>query len=463
MAIPPGQHKYHHLQNQPKSSVNAPADDRITEKEANQRDKATERSTGDHVFNGSNPTSKGANTGTETSNDSMKDSSNESELQTSVDSSNALKVLTPEILRSNGNFIASQVEAKPSDARNAAESEALPIGTDDERNDKGAESFLGHSEAISTSHLRTTEEDLDKDKARPAVDESEAANLIENTAIDEIPATGHSPALETNEQASNIDSVTGCFLYDVWKPQGLENRVIEIDGRMDPKDAPIASSWRYIRVLRNNQDLGSLFDIREELYVWNSSSIVKTPKKANRKGHYQLEDEGSKEYTEKSPKKSKVLTPKRGSQGIPPFDRQSGRSRTAKGKGTDASDDDDDVAKNSEDDESIAERESDGEFIVKARPTEAAKQQSKRRGRPKGSTSRTTKTPVEMQPLAYDDQKGDSKEDEEGRGELNNETEDREFPSRRVHQCPYCGNGFTQECNMKKHIRAKRCKKLPAE
>jgi hypothetical protein len=41
--------------------------------------------------------------------------------------------------------------------------------------------------------------------------------------------------------------------------------VVETDGRITGR-IPNGNSWKYIRVLRSNQDLGTLWDIRQALH-----------------------------------------------------------------------------------------------------------------------------------------------------------------------------------------------------
>lgn len=58
----------------------------------------------------------------------------------------------------------------------------------------------------------------------------------------------------------------------------LERRFVEIDGRLDPKEHRCFNPWLLIRGKRNEQDLGTLFEMREEYYVWKSNRMVKMPK-----------------------------------------------------------------------------------------------------------------------------------------------------------------------------------------
>ena len=61
--------------------------------------------------------------------------------------------------------------------------------------------------------------------------------------------------------------------------KNIADHCLDTDGRIASKDAPPASAWRAMRVKRNNQDLGSMFEIRDEYFVNMDATTVKTPKK----------------------------------------------------------------------------------------------------------------------------------------------------------------------------------------
>lgn len=70
------------------------------------------------------------------------------------------------------------------------------------------------------------------------------------------------PAPAEGESAPTEDSV---ILWKIENVRALENKILEVDGRV--KDPYPHNSWKTIRCQRNNQDLGSLFDVRES--YWN--------------------------------------------------------------------------------------------------------------------------------------------------------------------------------------------------
>ena len=54
-------------------------------------------------------------------------------------------------------------------------------------------------------------------------------------------------------------------MLTITTPGALETRIIHIDGRM--QNPPAVNSWRSFRVKRMEQDIGSLWEIREEFWV----------------------------------------------------------------------------------------------------------------------------------------------------------------------------------------------------
>ncbi|KAL9101912.1 MAG: hypothetical protein Q9163_002878 [Psora crenata] len=92
----------------------------------------------------------------------------------------------------------------------------------------------------------------------------------------------------TTEQPSNQDVIH----YRINTLNEFERRLIEIDGRLNPKEHKNANAWKAIRGKRNNQDLGTLFEMREEYFVRRSPKIVKMPN--NHHHHRQPQQEQKK-------------------------------------------------------------------------------------------------------------------------------------------------------------------------
>ncbi len=78
------------------------------------------------------------------------------------------------------------------------------------------------------------------------------------------------------------ESSEGAISYEITSLKQLMDKAIEIDGRLDPKNRKAvcaASPWKFMRVKRNNQDLGTLFEMREEFYAYKLPKITKRTKK----------------------------------------------------------------------------------------------------------------------------------------------------------------------------------------
>ena len=68
-------------------------------------------------------------------------------------------------------------------------------------------------------------------------------------------------------------------LHEVTSLSQLEVKILEVDGRLNLNEIrPSINPWKALRAKRNNQDLGSLFEMREEFYVWKHPHIPKPPR-----------------------------------------------------------------------------------------------------------------------------------------------------------------------------------------
>lgn len=83
---------------------------------------------------------------------------------------------------------------------------------------------------------------------------------------------GQEPPKTAPEGFESEDSV---IHHEIKTLQQLEKRVLEIDGRLNPKEIPSVNAWRFTRCKRNNQDLGTLFEMREDFYVYKYPQIIK--------------------------------------------------------------------------------------------------------------------------------------------------------------------------------------------
>ena len=66
-----------------------------------------------------------------------------------------------------------------------------------------------------------------------------------------------------------MDPYAGPSTVTITYPQALENKILELDGRFT--DYSAGNAWKAIRCKRDNQDMGSLWEMREEFYVHNTA------------------------------------------------------------------------------------------------------------------------------------------------------------------------------------------------
>ncbi|KAG8531988.1 uncharacterized protein KY384_003624 [Bacidia gigantensis] len=101
-------------------------------------------------------------------------------------------------------------------------------------------------------------------------------DTMRRTEIEKATAAGNDLQEPASPPSPFQSPVEDAILTPISTLAELEKRIIEIDGRVD-KSTRIVNSWKAMRGKRNNQDLGSLFEMREEFYVRQSPKIVKTP------------------------------------------------------------------------------------------------------------------------------------------------------------------------------------------
>lgn len=143
-------------------------------------------------------------------------------------------------------------------AVHGAASELNP-GIDDTSNNIAEADGAGVDEAEADTASRTDTGDKAKKIAHSA------APLCDTTD----PLAGPpSPALSSQLSAipSDVDDV---ILVSITTLQALEDKIISVDGRLNKKIE--GNAFKNVRVKRNNQDIGSLFEIREEWYVYKGS------------------------------------------------------------------------------------------------------------------------------------------------------------------------------------------------
>ncbi|KAL1960028.1 hypothetical protein VTO42DRAFT_200 [Malbranchea cinnamomea] len=70
---------------------------------------------------------------------------------------------------------------------------------------------------------------------------------------------------QKGSHSKNNSTLKDIILKNVTSPQALGNKILAIDGRIT--DPPNGNAWKEFRCYRNNQDIGSLWEIRQEWFV----------------------------------------------------------------------------------------------------------------------------------------------------------------------------------------------------
>lgn len=98
--------------------------------------------------------------------------------------------------------------------------------------------------------------------------ESAEQQAMDTTApVQSEPAPSSPPATQPTKSTNNEpEEVT---VHDIISPNALVQKILSVDGRKT--GARVANAWRDIRCYRNNQDMGSLWDIRQAWFLKNET------------------------------------------------------------------------------------------------------------------------------------------------------------------------------------------------
>ena len=92
----------------------------------------------------------------------------------------------------------------------------------------------------------------------------------------ELESIEHNSSTTAAASALNSD---GVVIHEISSLSQLEVKILEIDGRLNLNEVrPSINPWKALRGKRSNQDLGTLFEMREEYYVWKHPHIPKPPR-----------------------------------------------------------------------------------------------------------------------------------------------------------------------------------------
>lgn len=78
-------------------------------------------------------------------------------------------------------------------------------------------------------------------------------------------------SLANGEKSSSVnltddsDQTSEIILENIKGPNALGLKILEVDGRI--KDVPNGNAWKEFRAYRNNQDMGSLWEVRQAWYL----------------------------------------------------------------------------------------------------------------------------------------------------------------------------------------------------
>lgn len=164
-------------------------------------------------------------------------------------SENGNGVLTTSEMAENGNL--PDMEPK--------EDEALPDSKADEHGTGGPTRSEGTAISANT---------------KPQEDEIHEATASEGDKED-----GATVQTNGDDQLSAVASQDEDVLHSISYLTQLENKIVDIDGHFNSKDIATQNSWKNFRGIRNHQDLGTLFEMREDFYVYKHPQIVKKAKR----------------------------------------------------------------------------------------------------------------------------------------------------------------------------------------
>lgn len=84
--------------------------------------------------------------------------------------------------------------------------------------------------------------------------------------------SGKSEEVTSANNRTPFSTTENNVIYTSSRVQDIELKIISVDGRVEPDSTTVSHAWRYFRCQRNNQDLGSLYDVRLEHYANTLSS-----------------------------------------------------------------------------------------------------------------------------------------------------------------------------------------------
>ena len=143
---------------------------------------------------------------------------------------------------------------------------------------------IGSTDPEAVLDSKTAEDRIGEPERREGF-EVEASAEPQNDATPEVTTSkgkrGNGVTVQTNggNPSSAARAGTEDTLYEISNLTQLEHKLVDIDGRFQSKDMSVQNTWKTFRCSRTNQDMGTLFEIREEYYVHKHPRIVKEAKR----------------------------------------------------------------------------------------------------------------------------------------------------------------------------------------
>ena len=140
-----------------------------------------------------------------------------------------------------------------------------------EFNSEAVRNIAETSKGIKVMNNNTEDNNLENDNAQAKSSDPgnvEGKRTTPSSCDAEAPSMANpspAPSSQLSAIPSDIDDVV---LASITTLQALEDKIVSIDGRLGKKVD--GNAFKSIRVKRNNQDLGTLFEIREEWYVYKN-------------------------------------------------------------------------------------------------------------------------------------------------------------------------------------------------
>lgn len=159
--------------------------------------------------------------------------------------------------RKTGDTPTAEKNAEGNDAEhNGAEDITAKVDNAEDIDVKNSNAQDNNVESDDTQAKSSDPSHVEGKRTTPRPCDAEAPSMVEPS-----PA----PSSQLSAIPSDVDDVV---LASITTLQALEEKIVTIDGRLGKKVD--GNAFKSIRVKRNNQDLGSLFEIREEWYVYKN-------------------------------------------------------------------------------------------------------------------------------------------------------------------------------------------------